>query len=336
MLFRISPFLGLIDDLSYFVYHNTTRYDIGFRFYSRLCWNWTNSKWRPPQEIAEKFGISAGLLEEPEEKWLRDRRGVTPARLRFENKEDLFFLNNCKGFLMYTVPISTLVFFLLWLLHNKIRKYKLSSILSTFSSWSYLLASLIGDNSQYLSFRSFSQLRFCVPIIGPLSLLNLILTLVVLFATLFLTLSLYFLALWLSPSTFKSSILRRSLRSFVLHGVWICGKFASGFVHAFIDGDRMRMGTILLIQVLMTASAVYGAVERTAMRKGAFAMLAIGQTFRLALYLVVYIEMTLGTGLTIVIDVALTQLTLVLVASLFGCLVLQILLVILSQIFFKK
>jgi hypothetical protein len=44
LLLKTGPFIGLLDDLSYFVYHNSN-YDKIFKYFSEISWNWTNSKW---------------------------------------------------------------------------------------------------------------------------------------------------------------------------------------------------------------------------------------------------------------------------------------------------
>lgn len=44
LLLKIGPFIGTVDDLSYFVYHNQN-YDRVFKYFSEVAWNWTNSKW---------------------------------------------------------------------------------------------------------------------------------------------------------------------------------------------------------------------------------------------------------------------------------------------------
>jgi hypothetical protein len=86
----------------------------------------------------------------------------TPKRLKYRT-EDLFFLNNCKGYLLYTTPFSVIMFAVLWKIHWKIKIGKIAGFLRSFSSWAFLGVSLLADNAQFLSFRGFSQLRFLVP-----------------------------------------------------------------------------------------------------------------------------------------------------------------------------
>ena len=46
-LLRLSPFVIIIDEFSYYAYH-TASYDRGFRFLVELCWEFNNAKWIPP------------------------------------------------------------------------------------------------------------------------------------------------------------------------------------------------------------------------------------------------------------------------------------------------
>ena len=46
-LLRLSPFVLVVDEFSYYAYH-TTRYDRGFRFLVEWCWEFNNAKWVPP------------------------------------------------------------------------------------------------------------------------------------------------------------------------------------------------------------------------------------------------------------------------------------------------
>lgn len=46
MIMRFSPFIVLLDELSYYSYHETP-YDKGFKSLADWTWNITNSKWVP-------------------------------------------------------------------------------------------------------------------------------------------------------------------------------------------------------------------------------------------------------------------------------------------------
>jgi hypothetical protein len=93
------------------------------------------------------FNLSSGA-----EGWVEFR----PAQVRFRVKgERMAFIDNCRGFMLYTVPFSLVVFYGLWRIYWRFESYKVVAIISPFSSWAYLAVSLICDNSQYLAFRAF-------------------------------------------------------------------------------------------------------------------------------------------------------------------------------------
>jgi hypothetical protein len=71
-------------------------------------------------------------------------------------------------------------------------KYKLAAIIVMFGSWSNLIISLIGENSQFLAFRLFAQLIY--PVFGSDSLLNNIIAIIVLFIVTFSITSVYILS----------------------------------------------------------------------------------------------------------------------------------------------
>lgn len=153
MLLRVGPFLSLLDDFSYFTYHGT-EYDLGFELISEACWNWSSAKWVPPALLTNLLPFSLSASDASAVKWIPDTQLVTPKRLQMEN-EDIFFLNNCKGFLIYTAPTSIAMFLILWKIYWLGRNYRLAALIKSFSSWAYLVIALIGDNMQYLSFRCF-------------------------------------------------------------------------------------------------------------------------------------------------------------------------------------
>lgn len=116
LFIKVSPLLSLIDEFSYFVYHSTP-YDKGFTFVINLSWNWTNSKFVPPQFIADALHLSTEST--PTEKWINAAPNSTPTRFRHYN-EDIYFLNNCKGFIIFTLPLSSIIFIILWKIYHKI------------------------------------------------------------------------------------------------------------------------------------------------------------------------------------------------------------------------
>lgn len=194
----MTPFLVIIDDLSYFSYHNAT-YDASVKFVADLCWNWSYSKWQPPEFISQRIDLR-WMTESSPTKWIVPADiSVTPWRLRRYNN-DVFFLNNAKGLLLYTAPFSAGLFALLWWVRRRCsRSSVVASILRPFGSWGCLAAMLLCDNTNYLSFRCFEQFHSFVPQRSQdsgsaLPYLNLIAMLLVLFAVVFCAVVLYILA----------------------------------------------------------------------------------------------------------------------------------------------
>jgi hypothetical protein len=238
LLLKVGPFLGMLDDLSYFVYHSTA-YDRNFKYVSELSWNWTNAKWTPPAFLTDVLSFSLSSTDDYAQKWVADTMALTPPRFRWEN-EDLFFLNNCRGFLFYTVPFSVLVFFLLHRLYSALaaRRLKLAKLLVTFSSWAYLIVSLVGDNLQYLSFRSFQQFRCIAHKKGAITIVSVFISLSVGLLSLLCSFLTYYFGFYWAVKTFKSSILRRTRAASIFLTIWLLSRVFSGFIHAFIDDPQ--------------------------------------------------------------------------------------------------
>jgi hypothetical protein len=66
LIMRLTPFILIIDDFSYFVYHNAP-YDLSFKYAIDLCWNWTHSKWQPPSFITDVFNMTT---DSSQSKWI--------------------------------------------------------------------------------------------------------------------------------------------------------------------------------------------------------------------------------------------------------------------------
>lgn len=157
LILGLSPFILVFDEFSYYTYHNA-RYDQGFRFLSKMLWNFNNNKWVPPS-LLEAYTSLSGIFESIQ---VEDWANVTPSRFVARN-ESVYFLNNAQDLLFVSAPMTIIGFLLAWFTRRKVTCWKIPSLLAPFSTFSYLLASLIGDNIQYLSFRTFQQLRFIVP-----------------------------------------------------------------------------------------------------------------------------------------------------------------------------
>jgi len=170
LLLQVSSFILFFDEFSYYTYHKT-RYDSAFRLLAQFCWNVTNNKWvpsflsQPYQQVSNAFNFMV----------INDSGNVTPANLQYGG-DTLFFIDNTQQFILATVPLSFLTFFLIKSLHPRLPN-KLKGFLKPFSWWSSLLVGLVGGTTQYLSFRCFEQLRYPIPSQGLLGYCNIVLTL---------------------------------------------------------------------------------------------------------------------------------------------------------------
>lgn len=72
---RLSPVAALVDEFTYYQYHEA-RYDLGFRYLTEMCWNFTNSKWIPP--FINVSAVNLDVLFEAVSS--QDIRHVTPNR----------------------------------------------------------------------------------------------------------------------------------------------------------------------------------------------------------------------------------------------------------------
>ncbi len=169
---RVTSFILFFDEFSYYTYH-TTHYDRGFRVTTEFCWNITNFKWVPSflddaySRVSNTFNFML----------INDSSNVTPVNLQYGG-DTLFFINNIQQYLLVTTTTTVLVCVFLRLARRRL-PVVFSKLLKPFSLWSCLLASLVGDNAQYISFRFFEQLRYFVPRQGFLGYANLVLLLAV-------------------------------------------------------------------------------------------------------------------------------------------------------------
>lgn len=198
LLLRISPFILILDEFSYYAYHNKT-YDPGFVFLVELSWNVTNFKWIPSflDGPIERF---TSLLSNI---FLNDTQNATPQRFRVGG-ENLFFLNNTQEFFLITLTLAAFTFVIYKQIFRWVYPSALANFLRPFSSYSYLLSSLLGDNIQYLSFRSFEQLRYYIPARNLPSFANLALTTTAFFVVTVAALCLYLMVWSLSRQAYHS------------------------------------------------------------------------------------------------------------------------------------
>lgn len=47
LMMRFSPLISLVDEYTFYAYHQNANYDKGAKFMIRLCSDWTDNKWVP-------------------------------------------------------------------------------------------------------------------------------------------------------------------------------------------------------------------------------------------------------------------------------------------------
>jgi hypothetical protein len=191
------------------------------------------------------------------------------------------FLDNCKGYLLYTMPTNTILFLILWKIYWRFKEHKLIAVLSHFGSFAYLALSLICDNGQYLAFRSFQQLRSLEPT-NSIAILSSVLAVIALFFATFCSFGLFMAAHRFACKLFKPPTLLRSINSYKYFGVWTGARFIAGFVHAVIDDPLNRICMLLAIQLLVVVST--GLSWHSTQIKTPHTALIFSQIVRLLLY----------------------------------------------------
>jgi hypothetical protein len=276
------------------------------------------------------MGLNLSSGAEP--RWVSSR-GEAIHRFRAKN-EHMPFLDNCKGFLIYTVPSSLLMFLLLWKLYWIINHYKISAIIRAFSSWFYLLISLVGDNSQYLSFRAFEQLRSFQPT-NYLIIFSQFLAVTSLFIAVICSCSLLPVAHSIACRLFRPPSLLRAIESYKFFVIWAGLRFIAGYIHATIDNSLLRISFLLALQMTMAISTILS--WPCTRYKTPHTTLIIGQIARLLLYLLICLEV-IFPSLAGSFDFSdyVSDISLLLVLIMFIASVLQILLTILIGAFVKS
>jgi hypothetical protein len=227
--------------------------------------------------------MSLSSTEPGTNKWLTDKLRGTPLRFQYRT-EDIFFINNCKGYLLYTLPFSAIMFLALWKIRWRYYENRnLAVILRSFSSWSFFVVNIISDNAQFLSFRGFSQLRFLVPN-GFLGFVSLTIALFMIVTVVLCAISLYMLSWKWALGSFRSVLLKRNLPAFCMVSLWIGIKVAEGFVHATIDNSNIRILLLFWLQICVLASLVFCSYLRIQRYKCTYATLIAGYFFRSMLY----------------------------------------------------
>lgn len=47
VLMRLSPLISLVDEYTFYLYHEGANYDKGAKFVIKICSSWTDNKWVP-------------------------------------------------------------------------------------------------------------------------------------------------------------------------------------------------------------------------------------------------------------------------------------------------
>lgn len=286
LLVRMLALLRVVDDLSYYVYHRPD-YSHRFRQIARFCWNVTNTKWvLPPLDPAyqEMRALYARNLS--------DLGGNSPATYQWVG-EGASFLRQTDDYWICTAPLTVGTFALLFLLHRACKRTSrlgvLRKLLFRFEWCGFLVVSLIGENTQYLSFRCFSQLY------EPNSQAGLVVAYLVLFL-----LTCYGVgAFLLLPITFRQhselllegyhNRLRISAHLTLLQTV----RFAMGFVHSLLFRDHWaQIGVLLLCH-----SAILGTVVSSRdlyKRKSLFLANLLDAGLKVLLHLLLACEVVAG------------------------------------------
>lgn len=181
LFFRMITMLRIVDDLTYYVYHQPN-YGRQFFGLSLLCWNITNLKWvfGPIQPLYDSIKSSYSRTLPPSE------TANSPATYPGVG-EDVYLLRQTDEYWLFTIPSAVLGFLLFHYLHllmGRVRRLQNPAKLLCRFQWNgMLVVALFGENIQYLSFRCFSQL-YQRGIAAPSGLLNLAVTYSVLFLAL--------------------------------------------------------------------------------------------------------------------------------------------------------
>lgn len=300
------------------MYHNNT-YDGSFGYACSLAWNWVNAKWSPPSFISEALDFD--FSSSAELKWAAT--AFVPKRFRLHN-EVMSYIDNCRGYLLYTMPVSILTFLILNKIYHRFRAYRLSSVLISFSSWAYLLLSLIVDNAQYLSFRGFQQLR-ALALSNSIAIFSLTVSSLGLFTSLFCSIAVLPLSHMFALKIFRPPTLLKFFPSYKYLSLWSGIRFFSGLIHALIDDALLRITLILILQFVLAISALVASPH--ARYKSAQATLVVGLVMRLVLYVTIFFEVLYSEKLRTVITIlAISGVSFILVAVVFIFNSLQILL----------
>lgn len=163
-------------------------------------------------------------------------------------KEDIFFLNNTLDYWVWTVLLTSFVFFILYVVRNLVEKPFLKAILTPFSSISYLIVNIISDNVVFFTFRGYTQLQFLVPDKHALflSTLNITLAIASLWVAVCVGIAIpIFIYLWGLP--FEIDGMKNRLGSYLLLSVLQLFRIVSGLLHACQLPVLTKLGGLMIL-----------------------------------------------------------------------------------------
>jgi hypothetical protein len=256
---RFSPMISLIDELTFYAYHNAN-YDRGFKFIVQLCSEWTDNKWVPPfLEGASEWArsLSAKVNE----------TAIDGQTVRLPNKFYQFgksnnFYSNIADFLVISLPLNLCLFLLLRGLHALLARLGLlpflQALVRPFSSLACFWGATFADNLTFLGFHCFLQFYAFVPYSdGAHSFPSCVLCLLTLFAALLTVCFLGFAAWRFARSVFEISYFSADdCRSYLFFGLSLAVKCLSAFFHAYVDSAQDRAFGLFVLQTFLLLALV--------------------------------------------------------------------------------
>lgn len=156
MILRISQLSGLVDDFTYYAYHSIT-YGQKFDSFVRLMWNLTSERWIPSSLSAFYYQIQDAY----DEKTASVNNTLIP-KVWIELDEDTNFIKNTRDFWIGSIPCALVFFVVIHIIYRILScsKLRFSTSLLNFKWFSILALTILIQNIQVLSFRTFQQLLY--------------------------------------------------------------------------------------------------------------------------------------------------------------------------------
>lgn len=275
-----------------------------------MCWQLNNKKWipLPLNDTFQKVEAALSVLN------LDDWPQATPKRILAKG-ETMYFISNAEDFWLTAAPFTVVTFLILMFLYNKLRRYWISGLLLGFSTTSYLASSLVGDNVQYLTFRSFQQLR-CMAPRSPLEYLSIFLAVLCLFVVVVAVGCLYLMIWSWDRKRFATEYYKQRISSYFMLHTAIAGAGLNGFTHAYFDNVRVQLPCLLLVCLAtLLISCRFSFLFKN---KYTFCIYALRLTFRLLLNATLLVEVwTDELESSTIVEASFSEVTLCVVYGLF-------------------